>query len=109
MSHPYGGFFQGYERAGDGILNPGDDPLGKGYNVFQSQIGIGSGMLFGKGWKNGTQTALQFLPEHHTDFIFSSYCEQFGMAGAAFLLMLFLALTIRSINVAVEAGDSFGE
>ena len=90
------------------FLNPGHDPLGKGYNLFQSQIALGSGKLTGKGWQKGTQTALQFLPEHHTDFIFSSYCEQFGVGAAFVLFLAFVILVVRSLAVALEAGDTFG-
>lgn len=90
------------------FLNPGSDSLGKGYNIIQSQIALGSGKLLGKGWHQGTQTALQFLPEHHTDFIFSSLVEQFGFIGGIVVLVLYFFLIKRSILIAKESKDYFG-
>lgn len=90
------------------FLNPGSDSLGKGYNIIQSQIALGSGKLLGKGWGHGTQTEFQFLPEHHTDFIFSSLIEQFGFIGGIFVLFLFYMLIQRSLNIAKESKDFFG-
>jgi rod shape determining protein RodA len=77
------------------FLNPESDPLGAGYNIIQSKIAIGSGGLFGKGWLHGTQTQLEFIPEHHTDFIFSAFAEEFGYLGIFVLLTLFALLLYR--------------
>src|SRR5262249_24565491 len=74
------------------FLNPGADPLGAGYNIVQSKIALGSGGMFGKGFGQGTQSQLQFLPEKHTDFIFVVLAEEFGLYGAMFLLMLYTAM-----------------
>jgi len=90
------------------FLNPGADPLNKGYNLAQSQIALGSGRAFGKGWGNGTQTAFQFLPEHHTDFVFASLGEQFGFVGCAIVLALFGALFFRTALLSLRAKDAFG-
>ena len=90
------------------FLNPESDPGGKGYNVIQSKIAIGSGGLFGKGWGEGTQCTQRFLPEHHTDFIFASTVEQFGAAGGLLLLMGFLVILLRMIRTMDRARDRFG-
>jgi rod shape determining protein RodA len=90
------------------FLNPGSDPMHGGYNIRQAEIAMGSGRLLGKGWRGGTQTALQFLPEHHTDFIFSSLGEQFGLVGAMVVLLLYAIVTLRSLNIARNAKDWLG-
>ena len=72
------------------LLDPTQDPLGSGYHTIQSTIAVGSGGIFGKGWMNGTQTHLDFLPERTTDFIFAVYAEEFGLFGNLMLLVLFL-------------------
>ena len=72
------------------LLNPDSDPLGAGYNIIQSKIAIGSGGLFGKGWTNGSQAHLEFLPERDTDFIFAVLGEEFGLLGALSLLVLYI-------------------
>ena len=72
------------------FLNPDRDPLGAGYQIIQSKIAIGSGGLFGKGFLNGSQSYLDFLPEKHTDFIFTLYSEEFGFLGSIFLLLVYL-------------------
>ena len=90
------------------FLDPNIDPLGSGYHIIQSKIAIGSGMLFGKGIFQGTQSQLNFLPENHTDFIFAVVGEEFGFVGAAVLLLLYLIVMMRGIQIAREAGDMFG-
>ena len=90
------------------FLNPDLDPLGAGYHIIQSKIAIGSGMLTGKGYLKGTQNALSFLPEQHTDFIFSVFAEEWGFAGTAILIFLFLILILWALNVAYSCRDSFG-
>lgn len=89
------------------FLNPESDPLGAGYNIIQSKIAIGSGGVFGKGWLNGTQAHLEFLPERSTDFIFAVTAEEFGLLGLLLLLSLYLALVVRGLYIAVQAQDTF--
>jgi rod shape determining protein RodA len=89
------------------FFSPESDPLGRGYNIIQAEITLGSGGLTGKGWKKGTQTAFQFLPEHHTDFIFASLGEQFGLLGCLVLILLYVMLILRSGRVVREARDAF--
>ncbi|MDX2167362.1 MAG: rod shape-determining protein RodA [Deltaproteobacteria bacterium] len=88
--------------------NPEADPLGTGYHVLQSQIAIGSGQVHGKGYLNGTQNKLSFLPEQHTDFIFSVYAEEWGFLGATALLLLYLGLVLRGAYIASRARDNLG-
>lgn len=90
------------------FLNPESDPLGSGYHIIQSKIAIGSGGLYGKGWLNGTQSQLDFLPERHTDFIFAVFAEEFGMMGAIVLLALYVFIIFRGLYIAHNAQDSFG-
>ena len=90
------------------FLNPESDPLGTGYNIIQSKIAIGSGGMFGKGWLNGTQSHLEFLPERSTDFIFAVMAEEFGLLGLCLLLVLYLALVGRGLYIAASAQDTFG-
>ncbi|RKY39891.1 MAG: rod shape-determining protein RodA [Candidatus Omnitrophota bacterium] len=90
------------------FLNPHLDPLGAGYTVIQSKIAIGSGGMWGKGWLAGTQSQLNFLPEHHTDFIFSVIGEEWGFVGAGFLLLLYLFLILRAIRIAKLSKDEEG-
>ncbi|MGH7933823.1 MAG: rod shape-determining protein RodA [Candidatus Binataceae bacterium] len=90
------------------FLNPQSDPLGSGYHIIQSEIAIGSGGAWGKGFLKGTQARLNFLPEQTTDFIFSVYAEQFGFAGTMLLLGLYMALIARGIWIAKHARDRFG-
>jgi rod shape determining protein RodA len=90
------------------FLNPDLDPLGAGYHIIQSKIAIGSGMIYGKGFLKGTQNALSFLPEQHTDFIFSVLAEQWGFLGAGLLLLLLALIIILGINVAHSCRDPFG-
>jgi rod shape determining protein RodA len=90
------------------FLNPNMDPLGAGYTMIQSKIAIGSGGLFGKGWMSGTQNQLNFLPERHTDFIFSVVGEEWGFAGGLLVIILFLFLIIRILSVAERTNDIYG-
>jgi len=89
------------------FLDPASDPLGAGYHITQSKIAIGSGGLFGKGWMNGTQAHLDFLPESHTDFIFAVYAEELGLLGILLLLALYLAIVGRSLMIALRGQDTF--
>lgn len=88
------------------FLNPESDPLGAGYNIIQSKIALGSGGLFGKGWMNGTQAHLEFLPERSTDFIFAVMGEEFGLLGLLTLLTLYLGVVGRGLFIAVQAQDT---
>lgn len=89
------------------LFNPDVDPLGSGYHIIQSKIAVGSGQLFGKGFMQGTQTQLEFLPEHTTDFIFSVLSEEWGFAGAMLLIALFLLLFYRLLKVVMRSRDLF--
>ncbi len=89
------------------FLNPDMDKLGAGYQVIQSKIAIGSGGLKGKGFLEGTQTKLAFLPEQHTDFIFAVVCEEFGFIGAFFVLALFMFILWRALSIALQAKSRF--
>lgn len=89
------------------FLNPERDPLGTGYHIIQSKIAIGSGGLFGKGWMNGTQSNLHFLPEHTTDFIFAVCGEEFGFVGSVILIILFMLVVARGIYITMNAQDTF--
>jgi rod shape determining protein RodA len=101
-------FMRDYQRARVlTFLNPESDPLGTGYNIIQSKIAIGSGGLFGKGWLNGTQAHLEFLPERSTDFIFAVMAEEFGLLGLVLLLLLYLVLIGRGLYIASQAQDTF--
>ena len=90
------------------LLRPDLDPLGAGYHIRQSKIAIGSGMFWGKGFLNGTQNKLHFLPEKHTDFIFSVWAEEWGFAGAVLLLSLFCLLILLTLRVARRSKDRYG-
>lgn len=90
------------------FLNPELDSYGAGYHVIQSKIAIGSGMLLGKGWLQGTQSQLNFLPENHTDFIFAVAGEEFGFAGTCVILLLYLLIIWRGLDIALNAEDDFG-
>ena len=89
------------------FLNPESDPLGSGYHIIQSKIAIGSGGIYGKGWLNGTQSHLEFLPERSTDFIFAVFAEEFGLVGVVGLLMLYLFIVVRGLYIATQAQDTF--
>jgi rod shape determining protein RodA len=90
------------------LLRPDLDPLGAGYHIRQSKIAIGSGMLWGKGFLNGTQNKLHFLPEKHTDFIFSVWAEEWGFVGCLVLLVLFATLIVLALRVARRSKDRYG-
>ncbi len=90
------------------FVNPMIDPRGSGWNIIQSQIAVGSGGFFGKGWGLGSQTKGEFLPEQWTDFIFSVLAEEFGFIGSIILLILFLLLIYRGIMIATKAKDVYG-
>ena len=91
-----------------GFLNPEQDPLGTGYHLIQSRIAIGSGQLFGRGLYQGTQTQLNFIPEQHTDFIFSAIGEELGFIGCIFVLLAFWFICLRLVIIAYTAKDNFG-
>lgn len=90
------------------FLNPALDPLGGGYSVLQSQIAVGSGQIWGRGFGRGTQSHLKFLPEYYTDFIFASLSEEWGFVGSLLLLLFFVVLFARILVVARTARDDFG-
>ncbi len=89
------------------LLNPENDPLGSGYHIIQSKIAIGSGGIFGKGWLNGTQGQLEFLPERTTDFIFAVLGEEFGLIGLLILLFVYSLIIIRGLVIASQASDTY--
>ena len=89
------------------LLNPESDPLGAGYHIIQSKIAIGSGGLWGKGWLQGTQSQLEFLPERHTDFIFAVLAEEFGLVGVCLLVLLYLFIIWRGLNISMRAQGAF--
>ena len=89
------------------LLDPEKDPLGKGFHIIQSTIAIGSGGVFGKGWRQGTQTQLEFVPERHTDFIFAVWSEEFGLLGNAALLIIYALLIGRGLQIALRAPTLF--
>jgi rod shape determining protein RodA len=91
------------------FLNPDSDPLGAGYQIIQSKIAIGSGGLFGKGFLNGSQAYLNFLPEKHTDFIFTLYSEEFGFVGSAFMVFLYFLITFRITIIGNMTRSIFGK
>lgn len=90
------------------FLNPELDPLGSGYNAIQSKVAVGSGQLVGRGFLNGTQSKLQFLPAHHTDFVFSVLAEEWGFLGSVFVVITLFALLLLGIRVVFRAKDRFG-
>jgi rod shape determining protein RodA len=90
------------------FLDPSQDPLGAGYNIQQAKIALGSGGLFGKGWLNGTQGQLHFLPEMQTDFIFTVLAEEFGMIGCLALLGLYMLLLVYAYAIALRSRSHFG-
>jgi rod shape determining protein RodA len=90
------------------LLDPAADPLGAGYHIIQSTIAIGSGGLFGKGWMQGTQNQLDFIPERTTDFVYAVFGEEFGLLGTVFLVALYLAVVARGFAIAARAPTLFG-
>ena len=91
------------------FLNPDRDPLGAGYQIIQSKIAVGSGGLFGKGFLKGTQSYLEFLPEKHTDFIFTLFSEEFGFVGSVFLLILYALIIYRTIKIGAISRSYFAK
>ena len=89
------------------FFSPDQDILGSGYHLVQSKIALGSGGLFGKGYMNGTQSKLDFLPENHTDFIFSAFGEEFGFIGVLLLITLYVLATFRGMSFSIKATDNF--
>lgn len=89
------------------LLDPESDPLGLGWHIIQSKIAVGSGGMWGKGWHHGTQSRLEFLPEHTTDFIFSVFAEEWGLIGVLLLLTLYLFIIGRCLWIAVNAKDTY--
>ncbi len=90
------------------LLNPESDPLGSGYHIIQSKIAIGSGGVYGKGWLNGTQSQLDFIPERSTDFIFSVFGEEFGFFGSVLLICLYVVIIYRGLYIAANSSDNYG-
>ena len=90
------------------LIDPTSDPLGKGFHSIQSTSAVGSGGLFGKGWMQGTQTHLEFIPERTTDFILAVYAEEFGLFGVCILMTLYLAIILRGLAIAATGGSTFG-
>ena len=91
------------------FLNPEKDPLGAGYQIIQSKIAIGSGGLFGKGFLNGSQSYLDYLPEKHTDFIFTLFSEEFGFFGSIFILLLYGLIVSRIVRIGNMTRSNFGK
>ena len=89
------------------FLNPESDPLGTGYHIIQSKIAIGSGGLYGKGWLNGTQSHLDFIPERSTDFIFAVFSEEFGLMGILALLTVYLVIVLRGLYIATQGQETY--
>jgi rod shape determining protein RodA len=89
------------------LLDPEADPLGNGWHIIQSQIAVGSGGMWGKGWHHGTQSRLEFLPEHTTDFIFSVFAEEWGLVGVLMLLTLYAFIIARCLWIAANAKDTY--
>ena len=89
------------------LFDPWSDPLGAGYHTIQSAIAVGSGGMYGKGWLNGSQSQLDFIPERSTDFIFAVFSEEFGFIGSILLLLAYLFVIGRSLYIAIEAKDSY--
>ena len=101
---------QGYQKQRVlTFLNPESDPWGSGYHIIQSKIAIGSGGVSGKGWLQGTQSQLEFLPERHTDFIFAVFSEEFGLIGVIGLLFIYMCIIIRGMMIANLAQDAFSK
>lgn len=90
------------------LIDPEKDPLGAGYHIIQSKIAIGSGGIEGKGWMEGTQSQLEFLPEPHTDFIFAVLSEEHGMIGVLILLAIYLFIIARGLMIGAKSGNAFG-
>ena len=91
------------------LIDPSSDPLGTGYHIIQSKIAVGSGGLFGKGFLNGTQSQLEFLPERGTDFIFAVFSEEFGFFGVMMLLLVYLIIIFRCLHITYKAKNYFSK
>ena len=91
------------------FLDPEQDPLGAGYHIIQSKIAIGSGGIYGKGWLNGTQSHLEFLPERSTDFIFAVFSEEFGLMGELLLISLYMFIIVRGLKIAMSVQQTYGK
>jgi rod shape determining protein RodA len=103
-------FLHGYQKERIQVfLNPNADPLGAGYTILQAKIAIGSGGFFGKGWLAGTQSQLHFLPESHTDFMFSAFTEEWGFLGGIVLMTLYFLLIMEGFTAASRTADDFGK
>lgn len=103
-------FLRGYQKERLMVfINPNIDPMGAGYTIIQSKIAIGSGGFFGKGWLAGTQSQLHFLPESHTDFIFATFAEEWGLLGCVVLLVLYYLLIREGFSIASRTHDYFGK
>ena len=89
------------------FLDPERDPLGAGYQIIQSKIAVGSGGIFGKGFLNGSQSYLEYLPEKHTDFIFTLFAEEFGFVGSLLLLLIYVIIIYRIINIGSQSKNNF--
>ena len=102
-------FLKPYQKARIlAFFDPEKDPLGAGYQIIQSKIAIGSGGIFGKGFLNGSQSYLNFLPEKHTDFIFTLFSEEFGFIGSIFVLLLYFLITYRIVEIGTMTRSIFG-
>ncbi len=109
LGHVLWGLLKDYQKLRlISFLNPDKDPLGSGYHLIQSRIAIGSGQLFGQGITKGTQTQLQFIPEQHTDFIFSAIGEELGFIGCMTVFLVFWLICLRLVTIAIKAKDNFG-
>ena len=91
------------------LIDPSLDPLGTGYHIIQSKIAVGSGGFFGKGFLNGTQSQLEFLPERGTDFIFAVFSEEFGFFGVMILLIAYLVIILRCLHITYKAKNYFSK
>ena len=91
------------------LIDPSSDPLGSGYHILQSKIAIGSGGIFGKGFEQGSQSQLDFLPEHSTDFIFSVIAEELGLMGVLFLFTLYGLIIFRAFVISFQSEDNFSK
>ena len=89
------------------FLDPAADRLGDGWHIMQSEIAVGSGGLWGKGWQHGTQSTLQFLPEHTTDFAFAVFSEEWGLIGVAAVILLYIFIVGRGLMIAANARDTY--